>query len=494
MKDTALGAIVRDVGLMLHAPVLIAVPLALWMLVAGQGTSATIFGVTAVVATTVGQGLFRWCRDCDVASRVHALAVAALAWLGVVGLGCLPLLLSGLSSPTSSATRIFAEVENALFESMSGFTSTGLTVVSDPSALPPALLLWRSLSEWLGGVGIIVALLAFLNPATDVERLFSAERARRSRASVRDVLTRTWWIYGLYTTGAIGVFWLLGMPAWEALNHGLTGISTGGFTVTADGMSSYDLPLRVATMVVMVLGAISFYTHARILRAGEVSALWKDANARLFFTILGVGFLFVLVERGEWAWHETLYQWVSALTTSGFSTVDLTTWRPPALLALTVAMTVGGVSGATAGGLKVNRVFDLMQGIRIRFQRIWSEDDDEPDYRFGESVLESGEAHRRVEAAAVLAVLWVVSILAGTLSLRAFVGETHSIVAVLFEATSALSGVGLSAGVVSADLATGGKLVLMGLMWLGRLEIIPVLVLVLLPFRGARPQSPETSG
>lgn len=479
----AAPGILRDVGLVLHAPAGIAVPIAVWRLAVGDLSGGLAFLATATCGAGLGQLLLRSFRAAEVSTRVHTLAVAALSWAMVGVLGALPLWTIGMLAGTGHGDAVFAHPVNALFEAVSGFTSTGLTLASDPSRLSPAVLLWRSASEWLGGVGILVALLAFLNPAADAEVLVATELSRRSRDSVKDVLRRVGWIYVLYTGLAILSFQVLGMPAWEAMNHGMTAISTGGFTVTSHSMKDYSRTLQVASLIVMIFGATSFYTHAQILQKGELGRLWKDANARLFGILLLVGSILIVAERDEFVMFDTVYQWVTALTTCGLSTLSVSDWRPPALYALVFAMFVGGMSGGTGGGFKTNRVVDLGRGIRIRFRRLWSADDDEEPYRFDDEVLQPVDAHRRVETVAVLGLLWIATLSSGALALRAFLGDGASLVHSLFEAASALGGVGLSAGVTSASLPDGAKLVLIGLMWLGRLEIIPVLVLLVLPFR-----------
>ncbi len=275
---------------------------------------------------------------------------------------------------------------------------------------------------------------------------------------------------------------LAGMPGWEALNHGMTGIATGGFSVTDDSMASYPARVQLVLLLVMIAGAISFVTHYQLLRQGRLSSLWRDGQHRALWLLLGAGLLLLPVENlwygGSFLWLDSAFQWVSALTTTGFQTVDLLAWSPTGKLLLSLAMIVGGVAGSTCGGIKLLRVVTLHRGLLWRFRRVSLSPHQVMRYRTDDEVLTETEADRLVRGAGVLAALWAVLLWAGILFLVHVVPDGFTLSDVILEVASAQSNVGLSTGITHPDLLWPGKLCLMVVMWMGRLEIIPVLMLV----------------
>jgi trk system potassium uptake protein TrkH len=243
-------------------------------------------------------------------------------------------------------------------------------------------------------------------------------------------------------------------------------------------------------ILIMLAGAVSFATHYRLLARDRVGLLWKDAEHHALFALLILGTL-VLALEDLWydssaTWLDILFQWTSALATAGFATVPLETWSPTALLLLSLAMVCGGAAGATTGGLKLRRVVVLLEGAYARVRGValhpWRLMDHKPMADAAE------EAHRAriFEAAVIMAALWGVAVLAGTLLLLHAAGPGVALDHVVLEATSALGNVGLTTGITDPALHWSGKLGLIVVMWMGRLEIVPVLVLVAALIMAAR--------
>lgn len=182
--------------------------------------------------------------------------------------------------------------------------------------------------------------------------------------------------------------------------------------------------------------------------------------------------------QGSLLWIDSLFQWVSALTTCGFNTVEVGTWSASAKLLLSVAMAIGGAAGSTAGGLKIKRVLTLYKGVLWHFRRISLRPHQLMRYQLDGKSFGQAEAYRRIDGAAVLAVLWMSWLGVGVMVLNYIVPEKYQLSDPIFEAASALSGVGLSTGISHPDLQWSGKLVLILLMLMGRLEIIPVMLLL----------------
>ena len=482
--------ILRDVGLFLHVPAvmaLVSIPVCLL----SKETYALIPLFTCAIASiTLGQTLYRLTKSASSSRLPYAMMTAAIGWLLLPLFGAIPILMTANApnlAPDLSTTIIrYQDPWNAIFEAYSGFTSTGLSMATNYSEIPHTLQWWRSLMQWVGGVGIIVLVISLLEPSTQPDRLYNAEgRSQRIGLTLSQTVKRIWWIYLIYTIGSIVLFRVVGMNWWEALNHGMTGIATGGFSVTANSIRDYSFGVKLAVILVMTLGAVSFSVHYKFLKQGKLSAFWSDDQHKaLWFLLLGGTFLL-------WGFNrlafknvpliDILFQWSSALGTCGFGTVSVESWDGGAKLLMVIAMLIGGAAGSTAGGIKLSRFVIVFKAIIWRFRRISLLPHEMMRYELDSEIISESEANRRVEAATVLAILWVSVVTIGVFVLQYLKLPTSDLIDVIFEAASATSGVGISSGVTSPDLPWLGKLTLICLMWIGRLEIIAVLLLISLP-------------
>jgi trk system potassium uptake protein TrkH len=290
------------------------------------------------------------------------MIVVALGWLAIVILGALPFYVSALLGHNlSETTHVFSQPLHALFEAMSGFTSTGLSMTQDASNLPYSLQWWRSFSEWIGGAGVIVLALALIEPSEENYALYAAEaRTRHLGDTIKETVRRICILFFAYTGLGILAFWLAGMSPWEAVNHGLTGIATGGFSVTSDSIQIYDSTIKWVAIVIMLLGAVSFNLHHLILARRDVRAALQQSQLWTFVVMLVLGLLglalITVVKDDSVALIDRAFQWASAFGTCGFGSVQVGSWTQSALMLLTVGMIGGGMGGSTTGGLKLNRV------------------------------------------------------------------------------------------------------------------------------------------
>ncbi len=480
--------IFRDIGLFLHVPAimaLVSVPVSLWW----RETYVLIpLLICAIASVGVGQLLYHQTKS-QVSNRIpYAMVTAALAWFIVPLFGSIPLLMTANAVELSPTMMQFQNPWNALFESFSRFTSTGLSMALDSSQLPHTLQWWRSLMEWVGGVGVIVLVISLLEPTTEPYQLYNAEgRNQKIGLTLTTTVRRIWWIYAIYTVVSIVLFRIVGMNWWEALNHGMTAISTGGFSITGNSIVNYGIAVKLAVIVIMTLGAISFSIHYQFLRHRKLCAFWSDNQHQALWILLIIGTLLL------WGFHclasrdvaliDTIFQWSSALGTCGFNTVTIQSWDGGAKLLMTLAMVIGGAAGSTAGGVKLSRFVVILKAIIWRFRRIALLPHEIMRYELDGEILKEPEASRRVDAAAVLAILWLSVVCTGIFILQYLKLPSYQLIDVIFEVASATSGVGLSTGITHPDLPWLGKLTLICLMWMGRLEIIPVLLLLSLPVR-----------
>ena len=482
----SLRSIGHDVGLLLHLPGIMA-GLSLVVVAAAQEWF-TLPGFLLVLGLSFGCGQLLYRAGFpDGQSEAQPMIVVALAWLLIACLGAIPFYLAALfGSSLNETTQAYSHPLNALFESMSGFTSTGLSMAQDASRLPASLQWWRTLSEWVGGVGVIVLALALIEPHEENYALYTAEaRSRKIGDTITQTAQRIWTVFLIYTIVAMGLFALAGMSWWEALNHGMTGIATGGFTITANSFEDYGLSIKITAIIIMLLGAVSFQIHHKFLTQGNIHFALQQSQFWAFVVLFTGGFLLLwllwLSPGFEIPAVDVIFQWASALGTCGFSSVQLAQWNLPVLLLLSIGMTVGGMAGSTTGGLKLDRIAWLAKGLWWRLRNVWLEDGQTEQFFYDGRQRDDREAVRHVGSAALIAALWLSVLGCGTFVLLVLLGDTHSLSEVLFEAASALGSVGLSVGITNPDLHWGGKLTLIVLMWMGRLELLAVLVLLSSP-------------
>jgi len=344
---------------------------------------ASTFWVPAVVALVVGLVLKRNLRFPPLDVR-RAMVLCALGWVTVSAVGALPFYL-GL------------EVSwlDAYFESVSGFTTTGITMLQGLERLPASLLLWRALIQWLGGLGILTFFLGLLYTGQGAHAMFGAEShkifSKRPAPSLARTLRILWVVYGAMTAAVAAALALEGMTTFDAVTHALTALSTGGFAnydASIGHFRAVGHPHAVAieyTLIVgMWLGGTSFLVHYRLFR-GERRALWDGLEMRLWWLMLVGATAVVMLDHfrrftGDAAtlagWEATfrtsLFQVMALATTTGFGTEDIGADYFPAAAkqVFLVLMVVGGCVGSTGGGLKVLRVGVLAKMMDRQLRRL----------------------------------------------------------------------------------------------------------------------------
>ncbi|MFO8034155.1 MAG: TrkH family potassium uptake protein [Candidatus Bipolaricaulota bacterium] len=472
----ALGHLAAVVGLMTA----LSIPVAAWF---GEWNAVWPFALSSILAAVLGGALYFPCRGAGDVSLHHALIIAALGWLLVALLGALPFYLVSVS--TAGASLPYADFSAAFFEAVSGFTSTGLTMATRPDLLPHSLQWWRTFTEWVGGVGVIVLMLTLIaGPGRATMTLYLAEaRTEKIHPSVISTVRTIWWIFLLFTGVSILALWVAGMPVWEAVNHGMTGIATGGFTLWPDSIGHYDSSImEMLLLVIMLAGSVSFAVHYRASRYG-LGVYMRDVQTRWFVTFLVIGALLVSLEAllrfpvGEALRHGT-FQYFSAMTCTGFQSTSVAGWSDAAKLLLAVGMVIGGAAGSTTGGIKVMRYLLLLKGVGWKLRKTLKPPDAVVPFRVGGHVFPGDEAWRRLEEAMTIAFLWMGFLLVGILAMTILLGDEYALADVVFEVASAQGNVGLSTGITHPEMPTAAKLVLSFNMWVGRLEIIPVLMLL----------------
>ncbi|TSA50036.1 TrkH family potassium uptake protein [archaeon] len=495
-----LRIIVRDLGLLVPVVGVMALVSLVVPVVFNEHYALVPLAITAGVSFLVGACLYLPFRGAGEAKLRHGMIVAAFGWLLVATLGSLPFILTALfaqrSGIGSETLFYFKNPLSAFFESVSGYTGTGLTMAAQPNLLPKTLQWWRSFIEWVGGMGVIVLMLTIIagpRPGAGTHSLYYAEAHREKiHPSIVSTLRTMWWIFSLYTFISVVVLWGAGMPIWEALNHAMTGISTGGFSVTANSIASYNnAAIELVLLPIMFFGAISFAVHYQLMR-GKGMILWRDFQTRSFFLFLAGGVVFLVLENmGSLGILRSLrysgFQFVSAITCTGFQTADMGGWSDTAKVLLAAAMFLGGAAGSTAGGIKIIRALTLIKGAQWRFRKILSPHDAIVPFRAGSTMVDESEIADQLENASLITLLWLVFLSVGVIVILHTSPAHFTVSDALFEVASAQGNVGLSIGITGPEMSTLSKLALCFNMWIGRLEIIPVLLLVrFLLLRGQR--------
>jgi len=494
---TGRAIIWRDLGNILRAfsaMLFVSVPVAL---VWSEEYTIPALLVAGLLPLGLGTVLVRRYRGADEPAKLHGMMIAAGGWFLVAVFGGLPFVLVAVTmangwfgAPAPSQTVLaFLHPLNAVFESMSGFTGTGLTMSVHENTLPATLQWWRSFIQWVGGVGVIVLTTAILaRPGSGSLTLYESEaRSEKIHPSIVSTVRTIWWIFLLFTFVSILVLWLVGMPAWDAINHAMTGLATGGFSVTDQSIATYDSWVIDAALVpVMVAGSIAFPVHYLVLK-GDLGQLYRDFQTRwVFLSYAGGG---ALVTALLWANHTYpslaadlrygVFQFVSGMTCTGFQTAgSLGSWSPESQLALSLSMVVGGAAGSTVGGIKLIRALTLTKGTAYRIKGVFYPASAVRHFRIDGRVLDEVEASREFEEAAIIAFLWVVFLGLGIASLLLALPDGTTLANVVLEVASAQGNVGLSTGITGPSMPAVTKLVFLFNMWIGRLEIVPVLVLL----------------
>lgn len=401
--------------------------------------------------------------------------VVSVAWLLVAFLGGMPFVLVGVLDSL-----------DAYFEAMSGFTTTGATVIAHVEGLPKALVLWRAFTQWLGGMGIIVLAVALL-PKLGVggSQLMDAEAPgptlERLTPRIRETARLLWGIYvGLTALDVLLLVFVGGLSWFDAVAHAFTTLSTGGFSTRDAGFANLSSAAQWITVLFMACGGLNFALLYRARR--QWRALVTDTETRFYGALLLGATLSIWLSLGMGVenWRHSMFQAVSIMTTTGYASTDFASWPSAARVILLVLMFVGGCAGSTAGSIKVIRTWLIFRFMVRETRNVIHPQAVLPIRVSGRVVSEE-----IVRAVAIFAVLYVTIFAFGSVVLlwdASRVGLNMGIIEAASAVAATLGNVGPGFGIVGpmstyAQLPQTSKLLLVFLMWAGRLELFPVIVL-----------------
>jgi trk system potassium uptake protein len=469
-----------NAGVVLALGLALLVPLTLSLLY-GDGSWESFLIPAAVMIPLGGAGL--WASRLQEVGYVLERDVyfsVTLAWVLAAFLGGIPYILEGT----------FTSLLDSTFEGMSGFTTTGATLLTEIEAETPSILFWRSMTQWLGGIGIVVLFVA-VAPAigTGAARLLGAEMSGltqpRLTPRIADTAKILLVIYLAISLAEILALLVVGMPLYDAVVHTFATVATGGFSPKTASIGFYDsLAVEVVIIVFMTLSAVTFSLYY-LLYTGRRLDVVLDREVLTYLAILVGAVLFVwgvLVFEGDYgdswgrALRDSAFTVSSIMTTTGFITADFDKWDTAAKFTLVVLMFIGGCAGSTAGGIKVIRVMIIF---RTHFQEIFQMVHPRAvtPLRIGDRIIPEG-----VRVAVLSLTLAWLAVFAQATFLVAL-QEDLTLISASTAVAATLNVVGPGLGQVGATenfeaVNSFGRVVLTGCMLLGRLEIFTALVLL----------------
>ncbi len=451
--------------------------LALIVSIIYKGSDLYAFAVTLAITLTSGVIINKLTKKAnkDFGKR-EGYIIVSLVWVVFSIFGCLPYIISG-SIPS---------ITNAFFETMSGFTTTGASILDNIEQMPKGILFWRSLTQWMGGMGIIVLSLAVL-PFLGIGgmQLYSAEvpglTADKFHPRVKETAQRLWIIYVGFTAAEALLLWIGGMGPFDAINHALTTMATGGYSTKQASIAYYNSPfIQYVIIAFMFIAGVNFALAYFALKLNFKKVLRNEEFkiylliTFIFTAIITIRLLLSGHGSFEQSFRDALFQVVSIITTTGYITYDYLLWPPLIVSLIFLLMFVGGSSGSTSGGIKVIRVALILKNCAYELKRLVHP----------KAIIPLKLNDKAVPQTLVNNVLAFI-----VFYLLIFMGSSVMLTALGIDMNTALGAVATSLGNIGPGLGLVGpaysfsaipevaKWILSFLMLLGRLELFTVLIL-----------------
>jgi trk system potassium uptake protein len=476
--DIHLRLIIKFIGMLLMMLAGFMAISMLWSWYYGEHHTLVWLGVSSGITLLSGFAFYLPSRKHDHRNlgKKDGYLIVSLTWISISAFGALPFFLSGA----------IPQYTNAYFETISGFTTTGATILEDIEAVPKGLLFWRSMTHWLGGMGIIVLTLAIL-PILGVGgmQLFVAEAPgttpSRLHPRITETAKRLWGIYMIFTLLQTLLLMLGGMDLFDGLNHAFSTMATGGFSTKNDSIAGFSPYIQYVIILFMIVAGVSFSLHYFLLK-GQFNKVLDNEELKFYLGVMGIFTLiftlglFILHQTGlEEAFRDSLFQTVSIVTTTGFITADYLQWGNFMWFFIFMLMFTGGCIGSTGGGIKMIRVLVLIKNTRQELKRLIHPMAVIP-VRIGGRAIPTEIINNFL----AFFLLYMLIILGGSAVMTMYGLDFVSAIG----ATAATIGnIGPAIGSVGpvdnyAHIPLGGKWVLSFFMLLGRLEIFTVLLLL----------------
>ncbi|AXV38648.1 MAG: TrkH family potassium uptake protein [Methanobacteriaceae archaeon] len=465
------GWVLILLGIALILPIIVA-------LIYNEGNYILPFLISSAISLVIGAILFKLFENKKEISLKSAMIFSTGIWLLVSALGALPYFLSGELSLLDS-----------YFEAMSGFTTTGFSMIPNIDTIGYSLNFWRSFTQWLGGIGIIVLLLTVLSsPSVNIMRMYIAEaREERILPSIRHTTRIIFYIYTSFTIFGFILFLTAGMPVYDSVFHAFTTLSTGGFGMHNTSLGYYNsFWIEIVAIIIMMIGATNYALHYTVLK-GNWKEYFKDIETKLLYILLLIStalITFMLLKNHSYGdnifltLRYSFFQAVSAITTTGLQTAAvkdvLTKWVGLGTFLLTLLMLIGAGSCSTGGGIKWLRT-------AVSIKNVWWQI---KDYLLPSKAVTVRKIHHvrdikvsdtLLRSIGIFIFVYLAIYISSVIVVMMFYQD---IAMVIFEVASALGNVGLSSGLLTPSSPAAVKIVFIIDFWIGRLEVWSVLLFV----------------
>jgi len=446
-----------------------------------NGDDANCFFISSLITISTGFLLTRIKSKKKSIRKREGYLIVGLGWLAMCLAGSLPYLIHhGIS------------ISEAVFESTSGFTTTGATIFNDIESLSSGTLFWRSLTQWIGGMGIIVFTIAIF-PLLGIGgvELFVAEspgpQSDKIHPRIKEVAKRLWLIYVGLTALLCVILYIFGeMTFFDSINHALTTMSTGGFSTKNASIAAFpSLWVQYPILIFMFIGGMN-YTIIYFLFKGKFERAIKSEEWKFYILLVSLLVIFVSVSRFfitgapfELMFRESAFQVVSVITTTGYVTADYTTWHSGFTLLFFILLFVGACGGSTSGGIKMIRHLVFLKNSFLEFKRILH-----PSAFVRLKVDEHVVSGRVITHILVFLLFYLILFVVGSLVMMVILdGDATQFLSAIGSTATCISNVGPAIGSVGpvdnfAHIPAAGKVFLSFLMIVGRLEVFTVLIIL----------------
>ena len=450
-----LGMIMEGIGIVLLLPIIVALIY--------QENTYIGFLIPTLSSILLGYGLKQKFKKYDKLKMKHGMIISPLAWLWASLIGAFIMMIC-----------LNLEFDNALFENMSAWTGSGFTTFFNVEILPKSILFLRSYEQWLGGLGVVIIFIGILiRNGSAASKLYESEaRDERIKPSITNTLMKTIQIYGIYTIIGIILYIIAGLPIFDAVNLAFSSLSTGGMSIKNANIGFYHNDIiNLITIVLMILGAVSFSVHYNVIKTKGLAIL-KDIQFQAIIVIIAITTILITFTTNL-KFMDILFQVTSAITTTGAnlpSSSAISIWPAPILVIIMLLMLIGGSSGSTVGSIKVIRVITFLKGINLSVLNQLSPEGRVLNTKIAGKIIKDREIREAGNYIAltllIIAITWIVMLTYGYAPFES-----------LFNIISVQTNNGVWIGPHHHTLPTLLKYLFVADMWMGRLEIIPVFVL-----------------
>jgi trk system potassium uptake protein TrkH len=411
-------------------------------------------------------------------SNLESAATLTFSWVFCSLLASLPFVFLNFFQP-----ELGFSFTNAIFEGFSGLTTNGATVINKLETIPQTVIFWRALLQWIGGMGVIILVVAFL-PSMGIGGLqaFRLEKneelnSEKIRPRMRETAKIIYFVYCSLSLLLFGLLFLSGFKAFDALVHAFAAISTGGFSIYSDSLARVSFSAQFWILIFMIISALNYNLIYLVIFKRNFSALQKNSEIKTFFALLITAFIaIVLIEKSaghNFNLFDYFFQSAASLTNTGFAIVDYSKFTAASILILVFLQIVGGTAGSTSGGIRIVRFLTLIKAINLYLKKSLR-----PNLIQGIKVNQKPISEHIIYSVLIYVVIFAGVVFGGTLLISIF---ENSLTESFFLSISAITGFGPAINQFGpmasfADLHYLTKWIIVFLMLLGRLEIMVFLI------------------